>query len=73
MNLQKNLLQWFHKNQRPLPWRRHYRPYEVWVSEIMLQQTQVETALPYFNRWIKTLPTIESLAKCDKKKVLKLM
>ncbi len=72
MTLQKALLDWFHKNARPLPWRRHYRPYEVWVSEIMLQQTQVETALPYYTQWLKTFPTIASLAKADEKKVLKM-
>ena len=72
MSLQENLIQWFRKNQRPLPWRRHYRPYEVWVSEIMLQQTQVETALPYFDRWMKTLPSVEALARADQKIVLKL-
>lgn len=71
MNLQQKLLQWFHKNARPLPWREKYLPYEVWVSEVMLQQTQVETALPYFDRWFKTFPTIESLANADEKKVLK--
>ena len=72
MNFQEKLLQWFRKNARPLPWRKHYRPYEVWISEIMLQQTQMETVLPYFNRWMKAFPTIESLARADEKKVLKL-
>lgn len=71
MALQTRLLEWFAKNQRPLPWRKRYEPYEVWVSEIMLQQTQVETALPYFERWMKTFPSIASLAKADEKKVLK--
>jgi A/G-specific adenine glycosylase len=71
MSLQTALLDWFSKNQRPLPWRKLYKAYEVWVSEIMLQQTQVETALPYFERWMKTFPTIASLAKADEKKVLK--
>ncbi len=71
MTLQKKLLQWFLKNARPLPWRRKYTPYEVWVSEIMLQQTQVETALPYFKHWMKTFPTVKSLAESDEKKVLK--
>jgi len=69
--MQQKLLQWFEKNQRPLPWRRHYRPYEVWVSEIMLQQTQMETVLPYFERWMKAFPTLKSLAESDEKKVLK--
>ncbi|MGH7197577.1 MAG: A/G-specific adenine glycosylase [Candidatus Omnitrophota bacterium] len=71
MPIQSGLLEWFSKNQRPLPWRKKYEPYEVWVSEIMLQQTQVETALPYFERWMKSFPTIASLAKAAEKKVLK--
>lgn len=71
MKFQKRLVNWFHKNARPLPWRRLCRPYEVWVSETMLQQTQMETALPYFDRWMKTFPTIQSLARSDEKKVLK--
>lgn len=72
MNLQQRLLKWFHKNARPLPWRKHCRPYEVWVSEIMLQQTQMETVLPYFKTWMKKFPSIESLAESDERKVLKL-
>lgn len=72
MFFQNDLLKWFDQNKRPLPWRKHYRPYEVWVSEIMLQQTQVDTALPYFKRWMKTFPTIESLAEATEEKVLKL-
>ena len=46
------LVRWFEENQRPLPWRASYDPYHVWVSEVMLQQTQVETALPYYERFI---------------------
>ncbi len=72
MSFQKPLLEWFKKNQRPLPWREHYRPYEVWISEIMLQQTQMETVLPYFRRWMSALPDVASLAGADEKKVLKL-
>ena len=72
MAMQQKLLEWFDKNQRPLPWRGHYRPYEVWVSEIMLQQTQMDTVLPYFERWMKTFPTLGSLADAEEKKVLKL-
>ncbi len=71
MSFQEKLLNWFQKNQRPLPWRKTYEPYQVWVSEIMLQQTQVATALPYFERWVKTFPTLRSLAESDEKKVLK--
>ena len=56
------LVSWFEENQRPLPWRATYDPYHVWVSEVMLQQTQVETALPYYERFIREFPTIQSLA-----------
>lgn len=70
MEFQSLLLDWFHKHQRPLPWRKYYRPYEVWISEIMLQQTQVATALPYYDRWMKVFPTLESLAKSPEKKVM---
>jgi A/G-specific adenine glycosylase len=66
------LVAWFQENQRPLPWRVSYDPYHVWVSEVMLQQTQVETALPYYVRFIRELPTIESLAKAEEERVLKL-
>ena len=72
MTFQQSLIRWFRTNQRPLPWRKHYEPYEVWVSEIMLQQTQMDTALPYFKRWMEAFPTIDALAKADSKKVLKL-
>ncbi len=69
--MQKQLLDWFAQNQRPLPWRKHYKPYDVWVSEIMLQQTQMDTALPYYARWMKRFPDIATLAKADEKTVLK--
>ncbi len=71
MSFQSALLTWFDKHQRALPWRKHYRPYEVWVSEIMLQQTQMETVLPYFGRWMKSFPSIEKLALADEEKVVK--
>jgi len=70
--IQTSLLDWFKHNQRPLPWREYYEPYHVWVSEIMLQQTQVKTALPYFDRWIKTLPTIKAVAEAPEDQILKL-
>ena len=66
------LLGWYDKNKRVLPWRGAPTPYEVWVSEIMLQQTRVETVKPYFLRWIKTFPTVEALAEADEEVVLKL-
>ena len=71
MTLSAKLLAWFDKNQRPLPWRQHYRPYDVWISEIMLQQTQMNTVLPYYERWMKQFPDVRTLADSDLKKVLK--
>jgi A/G-specific adenine glycosylase len=66
------LVSWFQENQRPLPWRESYDPYHVWVSEVMLQQTQVETALPYYERFISEFPTVEKLADAGEERVLKL-
>lgn len=66
------LLDWYKKNARPLPWRENITPYKVWVSEIMLQQTRIEAARGYFNRFMKALPTVEDLAKADIEQVLKL-
>src|SRR6266567_1833917 len=66
------LLAWFRENARDLPWRRTRDPYGIWVSEIMLQQTQVKTVIPYWNRWMRQLPTAASLAKADGERVLKL-
>src|SRR4029078_3818252 len=66
------LLAWFAKNARDLPWRRTSDPYAIWVSEIMLQQTQVKTVIPYWERWMRELPMIESLAKAKPEKIHKL-
>ncbi|MCI5220260.1 MAG: A/G-specific adenine glycosylase, partial [Candidatus Electrothrix sp. LOE2] len=52
------LLSWFAENQRPLPWRREYRPYHVWISEIMGQQTRMERVAAYFTNWIRLFPDI---------------
>jgi A/G-specific adenine glycosylase len=70
--IQKNLLQWFKKNKRDLPWRKTKDPYAIWVSEIMLQQTQVPTVIPYYQKFLKSFPTIRQLAKSDLSKVLKI-
>ncbi len=67
-----SLLKWFEGNQRSLPWRSGYRAYEVWISEIMLQQTQVKTMLPYFHRWMKRFPDIRSVAQAREEELLKL-
>ena len=59
----QRLLAWFARNARPLPWRRTRDPYAIWVSEIMLQQTQVKTVLPYWGRWMRALPNLAALAQ----------
>jgi A/G-specific adenine glycosylase len=64
------LLDWYMDNRRSLPWRDHPDPYAVWVSEIMLQQTRVETVIPYFERWMARFPTITSLAQAGQQEVL---
>jgi A/G-specific adenine glycosylase len=66
------LLRWFEQNARNLPWRRTRDPYAIWVSEIMLQQTQVKTVIPYWERWLRELPTIEAAAKASPLKLQKL-
>jgi A/G-specific adenine glycosylase len=66
------LLKWFAENARDLPWRWTRDPYAIWVSEIMLQQTQVKTVIPYWQRWMKQLPDIASLAAADEDTVIKL-
>jgi len=71
-NIRRKLLAWYDKTKRDLPWRDTKDPYSIWVSEIMLQQTQVKTVLPYYLRWIKAFPTVEKLAGAPEQKVLKL-
>ncbi|MGL5449027.1 MAG: A/G-specific adenine glycosylase, partial [Lactococcus cremoris] len=69
---QKDLLSWYDANKKPLPWRQTTEPYKIWISEIMSQQTQVETVIPYFERFMKKYPTVESLAQADDTELLKL-
>lgn len=66
------LISWFEQNARDLPWRKEPSPYQVWVSEIMLQQTRVEAVKPYYQRWMKTFPTIEALAQAEDDVLMKL-
>ncbi|QEG22407.1 A/G-specific adenine glycosylase [Mariniblastus fucicola] len=66
------LLKWFDSHQRDLPWRKDRTPYRIWVSEIMLQQTQVATVIDYFKRFMKRFPTVSKLAAADQSEVLKL-
>ncbi|MEE9216871.1 MAG: A/G-specific adenine glycosylase [Anaerolineales bacterium] len=69
--LSDNLLAWYAEHGRDLPWRRTRDPYSIWVSEIMLQQTQVETVLPYYARFMTRYPTTEALAEAPLEEVLK--
>ncbi|RPI23816.1 MAG: A/G-specific adenine glycosylase [Chloroflexota bacterium] len=66
----RRLLAWYSRSKRQLPWRDHPDPYTVWVSEIMLQQTRVETVIPYFERWMQRFPDIPSLAAASQQEVL---
>ena len=66
------LLDWYKDNARDLPWRRNVTPYRVWVSEIMLQQTRIEAARGYFQRFMAAFPTVEALAAADEGTVMKL-
>lgn len=68
----ENLRHWFLSQARDLPWRIQPTPYAVWVSEVMLQQTQVAVVIPYFEKWMKRFPTISSLAEAAPEEVLKL-
>src|SRR5258708_3033082 len=65
------LLRWYYAIKRDLPWRRTRDPYRFLVSEIMLQQTQVQTVIPYYQHWVKTFPSFLHLAKAPLNKVLK--
>jgi A/G-specific adenine glycosylase len=66
----KALQSWFERSARTLPWRENPTPYRVWVSEIMLQQTQVSTVIPYFDRWMRSFPTVKALADAEEAQVL---
>lgn len=70
--LASNLLSWYQDHSRDLPWRRTDDPYAIWVSEVMLQQTRVETVIPYYERWMVRFPDLESLAQADRQEILSL-
>jgi A/G-specific adenine glycosylase len=70
--LRRRLLAWYDSHARDLPWRRSSDPYQVWISEVMLQQTQVATVRDYFERFIRKMPTVERLAAADEQEVLRL-
>ncbi len=64
------LLRWFRRHKRDLPWRRSYDPYHVWISEIMLQQTQMERGVRYFHNWVKRFPDVVAVAQADEEEIL---
>jgi A/G-specific adenine glycosylase len=70
--MRRRLLRWYETNRRDLPWRRSNDPYAIWIAESMLQQTQVKTVLPYYERFMKSLPTLEALDRAPMPKVLAL-
>jgi A/G-specific adenine glycosylase len=69
--IRQSLLDWYDRSGRDLPWRKTRDPYAIWISEIMLQQTQVKTVIPYFDRWMTLFPTVEALAAADLQTILK--
>lgn len=71
LSFRQKLLAWYDKNKRDLPWRRSKNPYHIWVSEIMLQQTRVDTVIPYYERFLDWFPTVESLANAPEDRLLK--
>lgn len=68
--LRRRLLAWYDAHRRDLPWRRTRDPYRIWISEVMLQQTRVETVIPYYERWLGRFPTIDALASASLEEVL---
>ena len=71
LSFRQKLLAWYDENKRDLPWRRSKNPYHIWVSEIMLQQTRVDTVIPYYERFLDWFPTVESLANAPEDRLLK--
>ena len=71
LSFRQKLLAWYDKNKRDLPWRRSKNPYHIWVSEIMLQQTRVDTVIPYYERFLEWFPTVETLANAPEERLLK--
>lgn len=72
IDFRRKLLEWYDQHQRMLPWRLTDDPYKIWVSEIMLQQTKVETVKPYYERFISTLPDVETLAQASEEELMTL-
>lgn len=71
-SIRRKLLRWYDQNRRDLPWRRSRDPYAIWIAETMLQQTQVATVVPYYERFLENFPTVNALARAPLRKVLAL-
>jgi len=69
--IRRKLLRWYDQNKRDLPWRRTKEPYSIWISETMLQQTQVKTVLPYYERFLRAFPTVRALDRAPLERVLR--
>ena len=63
--VRESLLQWYDREKRDLPWRRSRDPYAIWISETMLQQTRVDTVIPYYQRFLERFPNLHSLADAE--------
>src|SRR5918992_420441 len=70
-SIRRRLLRWYERNKRDLPWRKTKDPYAIWIAETMLQQTQVKTVLPYYEKFLNAFPTIEALARAPHQRVLR--
>jgi A/G-specific adenine glycosylase len=70
-HIERRLLAWFRQTKRDLPWRRTYDPYHVWISEIMLQQTQMDRGVDYFRRWVARFPDVTAVAAAGEQEILK--
>jgi len=71
VSIQTRLLKWYRKHRRDLPWRHSHDPYRIWIAEVMLQQTRIAAVVPYYDRFLKRFPTVESLARARQDSVLK--
>ena len=67
-----SIIKWYNEYKRDLPWRNTNDPYKIWLSEVILQQTQVKQGLPYYEKFVSTFPTVIKLAKADEEEILKL-
>ncbi|MDK2982266.1 MAG: A/G-specific adenine glycosylase [Chloroflexota bacterium] len=71
-SITRDLLAWYDRSARDLPWRASHDPYRVWISEVMLQQTRVDTVIPYYRAWLETFPDVQALAAADERRVMQL-